>query len=483
MKEGYIPQDQRKKILLLSDDVRTTSGIATMAREIILSTCHHYNWVNLGSVIKNPDEGKRLDLSADSNKFNGIEDASVFLYPNSGYGTIERIRDMLAIEKPDAIMLFTDPRYWTWLWQHEREIRSQIPIIYLNIWDSVPYPIYNRAFYDSCDALLAISKQTENINHCVLGDKAKNKVIGYVPHGINEDVFFPIKEESSEWKKFQDFKKQILKDKEYEFVLGFNSRNIRRKSFPDALLAWKVFVDMLPEDKKDKVAFVAHTQPLDENGTDIPAVMEMIWGKNPPNVFLTGLNKFIPEQMNMIYNLMDSVILLSSNEGWGLSLTEAMMCGKPIIANVTGGMQDQMRFEDENGDWIKFTEEFGSNHFGKYKKCGKWALPVFPSNLSIVGSIPTPYIFDDRADFRDAAKQIFEAYTLKTSKPEEWKERCNAAREWVTSDESMMSSKNMGKNVIKYIDQTFDTWEPRAPYDFFKIEELPAKHNKHIISL
>ncbi len=107
-------------------------------------------------------------------------------------------------------------------------------------------------------------------------------------------------------------------------------------------MAWKVFVDQLPEDKKDKVALLAHTQPLDENGTDIPAVMEMIWGKNPPNVFLTGVNRFIPEQMNMLYNLMDACILISSNEGWGLSLTEAMMCGKPIIANVTGGMQDQM---------------------------------------------------------------------------------------------------------------------------------------------
>jgi glycosyltransferase involved in cell wall biosynthesis len=480
MKEGYIPQEQRKKILLLSDDIRTTSGIATMAREIILGTCHHYNWVNLGSTIKNPDEGKKLDLSGDSNNFNGITDANVMLYPNSGYGTIEKIRDLLRIEKPDAIMLFTDPRYWTWLWMHEREIRAQVPIIYLNIWDSLPYPLYNRAFYESCDGLLAISKQTENINNVVLADKAKDKVIGYVPHGINEDVFFPIKKGDAKWDELQTFKKQIFKDKEYDFILMFNSRNIRRKSFPDVLLAWKLFVDNLPEDKKDKVALLAHTQPLDENGTDIPAVMEMIWGKNPPNVFITGLNRFIPEQMNLLYNISDATILISSNEGWGLSLTEAMMCGKPIIANVTGGMQDQMRFEDENGNWVKFTEEFGSNHFGKYKKCGKWAFPVFPSNLSIVGSIPTPYIFDDRADFRDAANQMRALYDLGS---EEIENRGNAARKWVTSDEAMMTSKNMAKNYIKYTDEMFDKWKPRENYDFIKIEELPAKQNKHIISL
>jgi hypothetical protein len=156
MKEGYIPQAQRKKILLLSDDIRTTSGIATMAREMILGTCHYYNWINLGSTIKHPDEGKKLDLSADANKFNGIEDAQVTLYPSSGYGTIEAIRALLEVEKPDGIMLFTDPRYWIWLWMHEREIRSQVPILYLNIWDSLPYPLYNKGYYNSCDLLMAI---------------------------------------------------------------------------------------------------------------------------------------------------------------------------------------------------------------------------------------------------------------------------------------------------------------------------------------
>ena len=480
MKEGYIPQEKRKKILLLSDDIRTTSGIATMSRELVLGTCHHYNWVNLGAVIKNPDEGKKLDISADANKFNGIEDASLILYPSSGYGTIEAIRDLLQLEKPDAIMLFTDPRYWEWLWVHEREIRSQVPIIYLNIWDSLPYPLYNRSYYESCDGLLAISKQTENINRVTLQDRDENKVIAYVPHGINEDVFFPIEEGTEHWTALQDFKKNLFGDKDYEFVLFFNSRNIRRKSFPDTLLAWKLFIEMLPEEKRDKVAFVAHTQPVDENGTDIPAVMEMLWGYQPPNVFLTGNNKFIPEHMNLLYNLSDAGILISSNEGWGLSLTEAMMCGKPIIANVTGGMQDQMRFENEKGEWIKFTEEFGSNHFGVYKKSGKWAFPVFPSNMSLIGSVPTPYIFDDRVDFRDAADAIYEVYSLSS---EERKERGKAAREWVTSDEAMMTAKNMCVNFIKYADETLTKWVPRTPYDFIKIENLPAKQNKFPVSL
>ena len=54
MKKGYIPKDKRKKILLLSDDIRTQSGIGTMSREIVLKTAHHFNWVNLGGAVKHP---------------------------------------------------------------------------------------------------------------------------------------------------------------------------------------------------------------------------------------------------------------------------------------------------------------------------------------------------------------------------------------------------------------------------------------------
>ncbi len=140
MKEGYIPQAQRKKILLLCDDIRMTSGISTMAREIVIGTAHHYNWVNIGGAITHPDKGKRFDLNEDTNKNAGITDASVYLYPTDGYGSPELIRQMMQIEKPDAIMIFTDPRYWIWLFQMEQEIRKQIPLIYLNIWDDLCSP-------------------------------------------------------------------------------------------------------------------------------------------------------------------------------------------------------------------------------------------------------------------------------------------------------------------------------------------------------
>jgi len=188
--------------------------------------------------------------------------------------------------------------------------------------------------------------------------------------------------------------------------------------------------------------------------------------------------------MNLLYNTADVVALVSSNEGWGLSLTEGMICGKPIIATVTGGMQDQMRFEDENGEWIKFTEEFGSNHRGKYKGHGDWAFPVFPSNRSLVGSVPTPYIFDDRAEPHDIAEQIMKVYKLKMERPDLYEMICQHAHEWVHSDESMMTAANMCKNAIEAIDTTFSKWQPRYAFELMKVEPLeqPKHFVKHVIA-
>lgn len=475
MKEGYISKEKRKKILFMCDDIRFTSGISTMAKEIVIGTSHKFNWINLGAAINHPDQGKKLDVSQDTNTIAGITDASIFIYPISGYGNSDIVRQLIEIEKPDAIMFFTDPRYWFWLFQMENELRKKIPMIYLNIWDDLPAPLYNKAYYESCDTLMAISKQTKNINEMVLGDKIKDKLIKYVPHGINETMFYPIDSKHSEYSKVEEMRKRYFGEDQPEFVVIYNSRNIRRKCTSDLIAAYAAFCDSIGKEKAKKCALLLHTQARDENGTDLPVVVNLFCDPEYMRVVFSEYRYSTPE-MNLMYNCGDVVCLPSSNEGWGLSLTEGMMCGKPIIATVTGGMQDQMRFEDEKGKWIDFTTEFPSNHFGTIRKHGKWAYPVYPSNTSIVGSLPTPYIWDDRADFRDIAKQIENVYN---TPKEEMLEIGKAAREWVTSEESQMSSRFMCENVVNVVNETFEKWKPRAKYEFIKIEKLPRKSLVH----
>jgi hypothetical protein len=470
----YVKKEDRKKILLLCDDIRMHSGIATMAREIVVGTSHHFNWVNLGAAINHPEAGKAFNISAEVGKLNGIEDADVKVIPNNGYGDAMQIRNLIAQEKPDAIFIFTDPRYWTWLFEIEREIRNEIPLMYLNIWDDYPAPLYNKPYYESCDLLMAISKQTKNINEIVLGEAAKGKLLKYVPHGINDKHFFPMTS-VDELETLGKFKKDLFQGKDIEFVAFFNSRNIRRKSPGDVILSYRMFCDLIGEEKAKICALVMHTQAVDENGTDLYAVREAICDDSYVNVFFSQERLDTPH-MNLLYNIADVGMLITSNEGWGLSLTETMMAGKMIIANVTGGMQDQMRFTDENGKWIDFTSDFPSNHRGTYKECGEWAVPVFPSNISMVGSVPTPYIFDDRCRPEDVAKALEEVYNMGK---EERNRRGALAREWVTSDESGMSARQMCENVLDSMDETFEKFVPRTRFDLYKIEDRPKKYITH----
>jgi glycosyltransferase involved in cell wall biosynthesis len=472
MKEGYIKQSDRKKILLLTDDIRVHSGVAQIGREIVTNTSHHYNWCQLAGSVQHPDKGKVQDLSEEVNKTEGIEDAYVKLYPVDGYGNPDILREVLKIEKPDAIFLITDPRYFEWVFQMEDEIRTKIPIVYLNIWDDLPAPQYNEEFYESCDALFGISKQTVAINKIVLGDKAKNKVIEYVPHGLDTKKFFTITDPNEE---FDNFKKQITRGVEKDFILLFNSRNIRRKSIPDAISAWKLFTETLTEEEKNKVLFILHTDIVSDAGTDIPAVVEYLMGEDDETVVISQ-NKLPHSHMNYLYNMADGVILLSSAEGWGLALTESLLTGTPFIANVTGGMQDQMRFVDHKGNWYVNSIDMPSNQFGTYTEHGEWALPVYPKAMGMVGSPITPYIWDSRCDFRDAKDRIIELYKMGD---EERKRRGNLGKEWAKGDEAGFTAEQMGKTFTEGMEKLFSTWTPRERFTFWKDTDFKVRTLNH----
>lgn len=472
-KFGYIPQNERKKVLLLCDDLRLHSGVATVAREIVVNTAHHYNWANVGGAINHPDQGKRLDISQDTNTHAGIEDSSITIYPTSGYGTPDLIRQLINIEKPDVMLLITDPRYWVWLFQMENEIRRKMPIVYLNIWDDYPAPQYNRAYYEACDSLLAISKQTMNINKLVLGSKGKGKQFRYIPHGCDHKIFFPIQPSSTEYEGYKKFIEDVVTKDEKDFVIFFNSRNIRRKSIPDLMLAYKFFIDRLTDDQRKRCLLLLHTQPVDENGTDLISVRELFF--KPEDDVLFSQDKLTAQQLNYFYNYADVTALLSSNEGWGLALTESMLAGTMILANVTGGMQDQLRFS-KNGGWIDFDAEFPSNHRGTIKEHGEWAVPIFPSNISVVGSVPTPYIFDDRCSPEDVGEELYKLYLLSR---EERKRKGMLGRDWATGPEAGFTSEIMADRVVEALDTLLQTWKPREKFEFIKVQDREPNYINH----
>ena len=217
------------------------------------------------------------------------------------------------------------------------------------------------------------------------------------------------------------------------------------------------------------------TDAIHDAGTDLPAVIETLCDPEIHKVKIIN-ERFDEKHMNYLYNCSDAHIFMTDNEGWGLGLTESLLTGKMIIAPVQGGMQDQMRFEDEKGNWIDFSTDHPSNADGKYKKCGEWAMPIFPKTRSVKGSPATPYIFASQCSVEDAAIALMKVYKMGS---EERKKRGLAGREWALSDESGFTSKIMGQRFIDNIDVLFKNWKPKSRFSLIKVDDSTILDNRN----
>ena len=462
---------KKKKILLLSDDLRMHSGIAVMSHEIIMNSLQHYDWVQIGGAIKHPDQGKIIDLSTVCKNDDKIkaDDPYLKIYPVDGYGNPTILREVLELEKPDAILHYTDPRFWIWLYNMEDELRKKYPLFFYTIWDDLPYPMYNQNYYYSCDLLMTISKQSYNIVRNV-APELEDWQVTYVPHGTNKKKFFPVSPVNSE---LAQFKAKFGLDK-YKYKVLYLNRNIRRKQPGDVALAFKCFVDRLPEEEKNDAVLVWHTAPVDENGTDLPRLCEdLIPDCNVVFTYPINNGPFDDKQLNFIYNAVDVFVNIASNEGFGLGSLQALAVGKPIVLNVTGGLQDQCGFMLD-GTYLN-EEDYRTIHSLHNRRdwmnnpdltWGSWAFPVWPANRSLQGSPPTPYIFDDRAQYEEVSDQLMEVYKLTE---EEREQISKDALEFISSEEIGMTAQHMAGRFIKDMDNAFDNWKPRTN---FRLEQV-----------
>ena len=432
-----------------------TSGVATMSKEIVLGTIHKYDWVQIGGAINHPEYGKIINIDDDVRIKTGIKDASLKIIPTNGYGNIFTLRSIIEFEKPDTILHFTDPHYWQWLYDAEDEIRQKIPILYWHVWDNIPTPLYNKNSYISCDGIFCISKLTYGIVHNVIKnvDKDEKPFISYVPHGINSQIFKPKKNIST------DIKKLIYSDKNYDFILFFNSRNIKRKQPSDVILAYKLFCDSLPKEKSEKCLLLMNTTPIDENGTDLTEISKDLCF----DYDVKFLNiKMEQEHLNEIYNLSDCTINISNNEGFGLGTAESIMAGTPIIVNVTGGLQDQCGFNYTEDDYITIGSLHNKKQYESIKH-GEWVVPIWSDVNSINGSVPTPYIYEDKVNIQQVTEAIKKVYNWGKK---ERKKRGLMGREWAIKN---ISSKIMSEKMIESIESTINNWKPKKRFNLYRI--------------
>jgi glycosyltransferase involved in cell wall biosynthesis len=341
--------------------------------------------------------------------------------PTNGFGDKALLRKTLAQLRPDALMLFTDPRFFIWVWEMEDEIHQICPIVYWHLWDNPPWPDFNRPFYESTDLINCINYPTYEMVKERFPEKTN-----YIPHAVPSDLYGPISKEEA-----KKFKVALLgKEREDHFTCLYVSRNARRKMTSDILFSWKMFLeDLQVKTGEKKATLVLHTDPLDPEGTNLFQVIDMLGIKD--NIIFSK-ERIGFHEMKALYNMCDTIVNRSCNEGFGLPTLEMMMCGKPIIALKTGGLTRQVE-DPETG------EQFG--------------IGLDPEVRTMIGNHMVPYIYEDFVSHETVSKAFMKMFDMG---PEERERLGTRAMERAKKEYSM---DRVIKDWDRTLTETIDNWK------------------------
>lgn len=418
---------EKKKIFVIADHPFAPSGVGTQTKYIIeaLLGTGRYKIVCFGGAVKHQDyrPQKTEEWGED-----------LIIHPIDGYGTQEQVRSVLWSEKPDALWFMTDPRFYGWLWDMENEIRTQIPMIYYHVWDNYPYPNFNKNYYLSNDLIVSISKVTHDIVNTV-SPEVENI---YLPHSVDTKVFNILDEDFVKQAKQQHFGKNG--DKRFRFF--WNNRNARRKMSGSVLWWFNEWAEKVgPQD----VQLIMHTDPKDPNGQDLEAIMSEI-GAMDGRIMLSK-NKMAANDLALLYNLVDCTINISDAEGFGLATLESLACGTPILVNMTGGLQEQVK--DEDGNW-----------FG---------IGLEPASRAVIGSQEVPYIYEDRVTKEDFHHALTMIYTMD---PEQRKRLGLEGRNHVLKNYNFENYTSKWVEIFDNAIAKHGSWDTRQNYQAWELREI-----------
>jgi len=363
---------EKIKIMVLCDDPRAPTGVGTQADLLIRGLLDNYPgkycFRVFGGAIKHKDYSV-VGMAPYNEDY--------IVAPVNGFGDKPRLRSALAEQKPNILMLFTDPRFFIWTWEMEDEIHDICPIAYNHLWDEVPAPDFNKVLYESTDQINCINKLTYNFVNNWFPERTE-----YVPHALDKNIYKKLSPLEC-----KNHRKALFGDKADWFVGLFVSRNARRKMLGNLLTSWKMFLEKMEKEVGHKKAFlVAHCNPLDPEGANLFKTLEML--DLTEHVYLST-NILPPDKMNVLYNIQDVNFLVSCNEGFGLSILHSLYAGKPSIGVKTGGIQDQI-IDQETG------EQYG--------------ICLEPDVTSLIGSQVVPFINEQYVSHKSISDATWEVY-------------------------------------------------------------------------
>lgn len=387
------------------------SGVASQGLALIegLIKTGKYTFKTLGGAIKHSDYSVMQPHP------------DLVVKPVDGFGTPDQIKKIILTERPDAVLMITDPRQFYFVWSMQEEIQRICPITYWTIWDNDPFPDFNDVWYKSTDLLNCISWKTYELLKPNYPDK-----VNYIPHAYGKHQFFPMPEND-----IKQIQQQHFGERSDWFKVLWINRNATRKLPADVMACFKEFLDELEAKYGHRKALMLiHSNPLDIEGTNMYAVSEQFGLQN--NIMFS--TEQIPQQyINVLHNITDTCINISKAEGFGLSILQTLQVGKPAIALTTGGMTRQII------DWRDGTEN---------------GVAIKPAARQLVGSQMVPYIYEDFCSHKDVVDALMKVHDM-------------------TDDDKS----KMKKKVLDYVDFEFSYDKMIFEWDR-TLEETIEKHKK-----
>jgi glycosyltransferase involved in cell wall biosynthesis len=172
------------------------------------------------------------------------------------------------------------------------------------------------------------------------GLEQKLVVIG---HGCDTASFHPLGPQAKQTLRVRHM---AIKDPATFLVVNVN-RNLPRKDLPRCILAFREFKKRVP----DSLLYL-HCEPK-EYGTDLIRCCRTLGVSSRDVLFPEGMRLadggFPVEALNNVYNMADAFLTTTLGEGWGLTMTEAMCAGTPVVAPNNSSIPEILGSDGDRG--------------------------------------------------------------------------------------------------------------------------------------
>jgi len=299
----------------------------------------------------------------------------------------------------------------------------------------------------------------EIIPYCAFGERVIKEGLGMtypivdpIPHGVDTGTFRPM-----EVSKTEAFGRETPQD---AFTVGiFKNNQGTRAKYEVQLQGWKLFLE---QTGNKNARLYIHANRTGSTAFDLEQLVQLLGITGSVYIIAPSLYRFglTDEGLAEMYNACDVILNAVAGEGWGLPITEAFACGKPVIATACTSMSELL--SGEEGE-IKID---GSrwDHGQCLPTERGWLVPTSGEEWTL-GKVSTRRVFRSE----DVAAALLAAY----ENPQQRVEKGKAARVWV----EQFNWRKVGEQWISYFDGLEERLAPKK-YSWKSIKPKPVRFNK-----